>query len=89
MFHAGYFRHTLGVLQCICKSCSRVLLSYDDRLSFLKKAKNSNMDALARSAMFKRVSELCKRASTCPYCGFSNGTALPRCRHAPGDPHLH
>lgn len=73
VFHAGYFRHTLGVLQCICKRCSRILLSYDDRLSFLKKAKAPNLDALARGAMFKRVAELCKRASTCPYCGYSNG----------------
>jgi DNA-directed RNA polymerase III subunit RPC1 len=23
--------------------------------------------------MFKRVAELCKRASTCPYCGYANG----------------
>ena len=73
VFHAGYFRHTLTILQCICKSCSRVLLGPEDRASFLKKVKSPSLDALLRAAIFKRVTELCKRSSTCPYCGFANG----------------
>ena len=24
VFHAGYFKHTLAILQCICKKCCRV-----------------------------------------------------------------
>jgi len=27
VFHIGYFKNTLQVLQCICKSCSRLLLT--------------------------------------------------------------
>ena len=26
VFHVGYFKHTVSILQCICKSCSRILL---------------------------------------------------------------
>jgi len=26
VFHIGYFKHTISVLQCVCKTCSRVLL---------------------------------------------------------------
>jgi DNA-directed RNA polymerase III subunit RPC1 len=63
----------LGVLQCICKRCSRVLLTYEDRNSYLKKAKSPHLDALAKAALFKRIMELCKRASTCPHCGYANG----------------
>jgi DNA-directed RNA polymerase III subunit RPC1 len=73
VFHAGYFRHTLTILQCICKSCSRVMLGPDDRSSFLKKIRSPSLDALISGAMFKRITELCKRTSCCPYCGYANG----------------
>lgn len=73
VFHAGYFRHTLTILQCICKSCSRVLLPYDDRVSMLKRIRGVKLDALGRAATFKKVVDTCKRNTLCPYCGFSNG----------------
>ncbi|RYH24956.1 hypothetical protein EON65_16135 [archaeon] len=73
VFHAGYFRHTLTILQCICKNCSRVLLPYDDRVSMLKRIRGVKMDALGRAATFKKVVDTCKRNTLCPYCGFSNG----------------
>eukprot|EP00981_Chlorochromonas_danica_P010917 scaffold3535_cov162-Ochromonas_danica.AAC.3 len=69
----GYFRHTLTILQCICKQCSRVLLHYDDRMTFLKKLRGPKLDALGRAGTFKRIVDICKRTSTCPYCGFANG----------------
>ena len=76
MFHAGYFRHTLVILQCICKKCSKVLLASEERDSFMKKLKGPKIDALTRGSIFKRIVELCKRASRCPYCGYSNGEEL-------------
>ena len=36
VFHIGYMKATLGILQCICKGCSHVLLDADDRRKFLK-----------------------------------------------------
>lgn len=27
VYHVGYFKHIVNVLQCICKECSRILLS--------------------------------------------------------------
>jgi DNA-directed RNA polymerase III subunit RPC1 len=76
VFHAGYFRHTLTILQCVCKQCSRVLLHYEDRMSFLKKLRGPKQDALSRAGTFKRIVDICKRTSTCPYCGFANGKFL-------------
>lgn len=73
VFHGGYFRHTLTILQCICKMCSRVLLSPEDILSYLKKLRNSRLDALQRAGIFKRINDLCKRTSICPHCGYANG----------------
>lgn len=73
VFHAGYFKHTLTILQCICKRCANVLLPLSERQSFLKKLRNPRIDALIRSSLFKRIVELCKRTSRCPHCDFANG----------------
>lgn len=76
VFHAGYFRHTLIILQCICKRCSRILLASEEKSNFLKKMKVTTMDALTKGSIFKRIVDLCKRVSTCPYCDYSNGNSL-------------
>lgn len=36
VFHIGYFKNTVQILQCICKSCSRVLLPEEERKIWLK-----------------------------------------------------
>ncbi len=36
MFHIGYFKNTLQILQCICKNCSRVLLPDEERRVWLR-----------------------------------------------------
>jgi DNA-directed RNA polymerase III subunit RPC1 len=73
LFHAGYFRHTLTILQCICKKCSRILIPLSDRRDFLKKMKNPKIDALTRSNIFKKITDVCKHVSICPSCGTPNG----------------
>lgn len=73
VFHAGYFKHTLIIMQCICKQCSRILLPLEERQAFIKKARNPNIDAFGRGNLFKKIVTLCKRNTVCPYCHFSNG----------------
>ena len=41
VFHVGYFKHLLNILQCICKDCSKLLLSEDERQRFLKRIKKN------------------------------------------------
>jgi len=36
VFHIGYFKNTIQLLQCICKSCSRVLLPEAQRQIWLR-----------------------------------------------------
>eukprot|EP00955_Chlamydomonas_euryale_P011314 122097-Chlamydomonas_euryale.AAC.1 len=36
VFHIGYFRNTVQILQCICKECSRVLLPDEERKQWLR-----------------------------------------------------
>ena len=36
VYHIGYFKITHKALQCICKSCSRVLLPQEERLKYIR-----------------------------------------------------
>ena len=75
VFHIGYIRHTYAFLQCICKSCSRVLLPDGmERNAILRKMRSPNLDNLQKEAIFtKSVHEKCKKAKQCPHCGAING----------------
>lgn len=36
VFHIGYLKAVHAILQCICKTCSHVLLEVEERRKFLK-----------------------------------------------------
>ena len=74
VYHIGFIKHTLNILQCICKTCSRVQLPDLDRTAFLKKMRKGTNDALQKGAIFKKVIEKCKKCKHCPYCHAPNGT---------------
>ncbi|GMH84485.1 hypothetical protein TL16_g09939 [Triparma laevis f. inornata] len=89
VFHIGYFKHTIQILQCICKTCSRILLHDDpnpngkkEYTRFLRHFRGKlnsqgvfvQHDVLSKQAMQKRVVEACKKVHTCPHCGSINGT---------------
>ena len=67
-------QHTLNLLQCICKSCSRVLLPDYERKQQLKKMRSPRTDVLGKAALFKRALDRCKKTKQCPYCHRPNGT---------------
>jgi DNA-directed RNA polymerase III subunit RPC1 len=52
VFHAGYFKHTLTIMQCICKKCSRVLVPPANRAKMLKSMQNPRIDALMRGGLY-------------------------------------
>jgi DNA-directed RNA polymerase III subunit RPC1 len=74
VFHIGYLRHTLHLLHCICKTCSRVLLGDEERQTYLAKMRNPGSDVLAKSTTLKKVVDKCKKVRSCPHCGATNGT---------------
>lgn len=77
VFHIGYFKHTLTALQCICKTCSRVLLHDASRAKFLKRMRNPRgMGALERASLHKKIVTECKKATSCFHesCYAINGT---------------
>lgn len=40
VFHVGYVKHLVGILQCVCKSCARVMVLDDERRHFLRRLRN-------------------------------------------------
>ncbi|ORY33097.1 putative DNA-directed RNA polymerase III largest subunit [Naematelia encephala] len=87
VFHIGYFRPTINMLSCICKTCARVLLPYEHRASLLARFRRPNIETLQRNATMKQVISLCKKQTICQYCGAHNGTVIKagpfRISHAP------
>ncbi|KAJ0539434.1 putative DNA-directed RNA polymerase [Helianthus annuus] len=78
VFNVGYISHIVNILKCICKSCSRILLSEEERVDYLKKIRNLK-DHLKKEQHNKSIVKRCtamassKKAVTCSRCGYING----------------
>ncbi|KDQ65120.1 hypothetical protein JAAARDRAFT_28779 [Jaapia argillacea MUCL 33604] len=73
VFHIGYFKHTIGILQCICKTCARVLLEEPDRRAYLKRFRRPNLENYHRTGLCKAVNGMARKVVYCPYCSATNG----------------
>ncbi|XP_076289845.1 DNA-directed RNA polymerase III subunit RPC1-like [Lasioglossum baleicum] len=74
VFHVGYFRAIIGILQTICKNCSHVMLSQADKKRFSARALNPNLGYLSRKALRKQILDKAKKTTVCQNCGDLNGT---------------
>ncbi|KAI9813204.1 MAG: hypothetical protein M1832_006376 [Thelocarpon impressellum] len=72
-FHIGYFKMIITILQEICKDCARILLTENERRSFLHDLRRPNIDNLRRTQICKKIKAQCRKAKTCPYCHSING----------------
>lgn len=63
----------LQVLQCICKTCSRVMLKREEQDPFRRKFRNVKMDKAQKLIAFRKLVAKCKLVKNCPYCGEING----------------
>ncbi|KIK07595.1 hypothetical protein K443DRAFT_86774 [Laccaria amethystina LaAM-08-1] len=73
VFHIGYFKHTISVLQAICKTCARVLLEETDRRIFIKRFRRPNLENMQRQLLSKTVNTMARKVVYCPYCSATNG----------------
>jgi DNA-directed RNA polymerase III subunit RPC1 len=73
VFHVGFFKHTVSILQCVCKACSRVLLSEEDREKHFRRIRN-NSEPSMNLKLLKLTVDDCKKMRTCIHCGSYNGT---------------
>ncbi|KAF8876261.1 hypothetical protein BD779DRAFT_1560988 [Infundibulicybe gibba] len=67
VFHIGYFKHTIGILQCICKTCARVLLEETDRRMYIKRFRRPNLENMQRQSLSKAVNTMARKVVYCPY----------------------
>ncbi|KAI8613763.1 hypothetical protein BC830DRAFT_1130691 [Chytriomyces sp. MP71] len=74
VFHIGYFKLMITVLQNICKTCARVLLEEVPRRTLLRRIRRPDLDALQKKEILKTLNTNCKKVSKCPHCEAINGT---------------
>lgn len=73
VYHVGYFKAVVTVLQSICKSCSSVLLNEKMRKVFRGRLKNPNIGYLRKKDLKKKILDVCKKTKICPNCSEMNG----------------
>ncbi|ODV91082.1 hypothetical protein CANCADRAFT_57439 [Tortispora caseinolytica NRRL Y-17796] len=73
VFHTGFFRNVLAVLQCICKECSALLLPEEQRYKFVQELNRPNLDGVRRMALIKAIAAQCRKQRRCPKCNSLNG----------------
>ncbi|KZF19018.1 beta and beta-prime subunits of DNA dependent RNA-polymerase [Xylona heveae TC161] len=80
-FHIGYFKMIITILQDICKDCGRVLLTENERRSFLRDLRRPGIDNLRRSQICKRINAQCRKVRECMYCGSIQGVVKKAGQH--------
>lgn len=73
VFHVGYFKQIISVLQSICKNCAAVLLDEQTKRSFVAELRKPNIDNLRRMRILKRIVDQCKKQRRCLKCNHING----------------
>jgi DNA-directed RNA polymerase beta' subunit len=73
VFHIGYFKNVIAILQQVCKTCSRVMVSPEEKAQYLRRFRSARLEIVPRKALSKKLAEKCKRCRSCPHCGASNG----------------
>lgn len=73
IYHIGYFRHCIKMLQNICKKCSCVMLDFPLRRKYLGIFRRPGLDNMTRQARAKEVNNLCRAVRRCPSCDSING----------------
>lgn len=73
VFHVGYFKKVIQILQSICKDCSCILLSETDRRKFIGALRRAGEDTLRQAAIIRKVADQARKTKTCYECGAING----------------
>ncbi|XP_037876399.1 DNA-directed RNA polymerase III subunit RPC1 isoform X1 [Bombyx mori] len=73
VFHVGYFRAIITILQTICKECAKVMLPESLKKSYRRKFINPEMSYLLKKNLKAVVHKKAKTFSKCPSCEAING----------------
>ncbi|XP_071250702.1 DNA-directed RNA polymerase III subunit RPC1 isoform X1 [Salvelinus alpinus] len=72
-FHVGYFKAIIGILQMICKTCSHIMLTKEEKLQFMDVLKRPGLAYLQKRGMKKKISDKCRKRTMCLNCSTLNG----------------
>jgi DNA-directed RNA polymerase III subunit RPC1 len=50
VFHVGYFKNIVAILQCVCKTCARVMVPEDERRQYLRRFRSPHTEVRAAPA---------------------------------------
>eukprot|EP01054_Gregarina_sp_Poly1_P006220 Gregarina_sp_Poly_1__6219@NODE_329_length_9477_cov_82_111477_g279_i0_p1_GENE_NODE_329_length_9477_cov_82_111477_g279_i0NODE_329_length_9477_cov_82_111477_g279_i0_p1_ORF_typecomplete_len1682_score254_39RNA_pol_Rpb1_5/PF04998_17/2_6e123RNA_pol_Rpb1_2/PF00623_20/2_2e69RNA_pol_Rpb1_1/PF04997_12/5_9e68RNA_pol_Rpb1_3/PF04983_18/7_5e03RNA_pol_Rpb1_3/PF04983_18/3_2e29RNA_pol_Rpb1_4/PF05000_17/1e24Ribosomal_S14/PF00253_21/9_5e03Ribosomal_S14/PF00253_21/0_48_NODE_329_length_9477_cov_82_111477_g279_i036018 len=73
VFHAGYFKHLISILYCVCKACGKLLLSEEEAGRFLRRMRRNKNDAIVRKRIFKSLVNTAKKINRCAECDQPQG----------------
>jgi len=73
VFHVGYFRSIISLLQTICKKCAHVLLEDSEKNQFRFRLLNPHLSYMTKRAVRKKIIDKCKKVVKCPHCKSING----------------
>jgi DNA-directed RNA polymerase III subunit RPC1 len=73
VFHVGYFKATIQVLQSICKCCGALLIDEETKRKFREELRRPGIDNLRRMGVIKKILDQCKKQRRCFECGAVNG----------------
>ena len=54
VFHVGYFKNIIAILQCVCKTCAHVMVPEDERRQYLRRFRSPQTEVCACVAARKR-----------------------------------
>ncbi|KAJ2944679.1 hypothetical protein O0L34_g4036 [Tuta absoluta] len=73
VFHVGYFRSIITILQTICKECAKVMLPEALKKSYRRKFMNPELSYLHKKTLRAAVLKKAKTCNKCPFCEALNG----------------
>lgn len=76
VFHGGYFKATLQILQMICKGCAMVLLDEETCNRYVNVMRSPQVSSKShiRGSLLREVWTRARKTKNCPHCGHKNGT---------------
>lgn len=64
-------------IQMICKTCSRIMLTKEEKLQFMDYLKRPNLAYLQKRGLKKKISDKCRKRTVCLNCSAFNGEKRP------------
>ncbi|KAA8581469.1 hypothetical protein FQN60_003050 [Etheostoma spectabile] len=71
--HYGYLDLELPCFHMICKTCSSIMLTKEDKLQFMDLIKRPNLAYLQKRGLKKKISDKCRKKTICLNCSAFNG----------------